>query len=80
MVIWLASCCIRIADLHLFNYDLHPLLEQLCTQSTPWKFPRFQELKTAFITFYYQISREKFEPELGFETWASGFLARCSTI
>ena len=29
--------------------------------------------------FYYKISREKFEPEQGFEPRTSGFLARHST-
>ena len=33
----------------------------------------------ALGNLYYKISREKFEPELGFESRTSGFLARRST-
>ena len=31
------------------------------------------------IILYYRISREKFEPEPGFEPWTTEFLARRST-
>ena len=33
----------------------------------------------SIVKNHYKISREKFEPEPGFEPRTSGFLARCST-
>ena len=33
----------------------------------------------ALGNLHYKISREKFEPEPGFDPWTSGFLARRST-
>ena len=33
----------------------------------------------ALGNLHYQLSREKYEPETGFEPWTSGLLARCST-
>ena len=36
-------------------------------------------IKWLLIFFYYKISREEFEPELGFEPRTSGFIARRST-